>query len=232
MHQKQRGNMRKIIVIIGLISIIFLFWYFGLGQYFTLTAIQQESKSLKDLVCRYHFSSVLTYIIGYAIIIAFGIPAVAPLTILGGFLFGAFIGGFYSLIGATIGSIIYFLLIRYVLGGMIRKRYLHQLEKFNQQIKKYGHNYLLTMHLLTIFPYFVINTLAALADISLSTFTWTTIVGSTPILFIYAFAGRELCMIKSLKDVLQPHFIIMLLLLALLALLPILIRKFRVTIEP
>jgi uncharacterized membrane protein YdjX (TVP38/TMEM64 family) len=69
--------------------------------------------------------------------------------------------------------------------------------------------------------------LAALADVPLFTFMWTTAVGSLPFLLIYAFAGRQLGTITSMSELFKPHIILLLLLLALLALLPMVIRKIR-----
>jgi len=224
--------MRKLGAAILLIIGAFLFWYFNIAQYLTLIALQRESAYLKELVGHNYFLSALVFVLAYASVIACGLPAAAPFTILGGFLFGVFAGFLYALLGATLGSIIYFLLIRYVLTNMVRESYVAQLNRFNERVKKYGYSYLLTLHWLSVVPYFVVNTLAALADVPLLTLIWTTLVGSSPLLFVYAFAGRELNVISSVRDILRPDVIIMLVLLALLALLPMIIRKFRKTIEP
>lgn len=224
--------MKKLVAVMLIIIGAFIFWYFNISQYLTLTALQQESAYLKDLVDQYSFLSALVFVLAYAIVIACGLPAAAPFTILGGFLFGVFVGFLYALIGATLGSVVYFLLIRYALTNMVRASYVAQLNRFNERVKKYGYSYLLTLHWLSVVPYFVINTLAALADVPLLTFVWTTLFGSSPLLFVYAFAGRELNVISSVRDILRPDVIILLVLLALLALLPMVIRKFRKTIEP
>ena len=181
-----------------------------------------------DAACPgYYFPAVLIYIGSYALIIALAIPAVAPLTVLGGFLFNALPGLLYALIGATLGSIIYFLFIRYVVSNLVRQRYRARLDKFNEQIKAYGYSYLLTMQLLTVIPFFVINTLAGLADVPLFTFIWTTVLGSLPLLFIYSLAGRQLGEIEAVRDILKPHMVALLIILALLALLPMVIKRLR-----
>ena len=94
-------------------------------------------------------------------------------------------------------------------------------------MKTYGYTYLITLQLLTIVPYFVINTLAALAGVPFVTFMFTTAVGSFPVLVIYAFAGKQLYKIQSWKDILSKEMLLLLLLLAGFALLPLIIRKLR-----
>ncbi|MDP3889527.1 MAG: VTT domain-containing protein [bacterium] len=224
--------MKKLLsVMVILLLGAFLFWHFNLFQCLTLTAIQRESAYLKEFVERSYLLSMLLFIGAYASAVACGLPITAPFTILGGFLFGTGAGFLYALMGATIGSILYFLLIRYVLTNFVRNNYAVQLNRFNTRFKKYGYSYLLTLHWLMVVPYFVVNTLAALAGVPLFMLIWTTILGSSPLLFIYAFAGKQLHEINSFRDILRPDIIIMFVLFALLALLPMIIQKFRRTVE-
>lgn len=218
---------KSLVIAVTLLVLILLLRKFGVGKYFTLAALKEESVYLKQLAEEYYLPAVLIYIGSYALIIALAIPAVAPLTVLGGFLFNALPGLLYALIGATLGSIIYFLFIRYVVSNLVRQRYRARLDKFNEQIKAYGYSYLLTMQLLTVIPFFVINTLAGLADVPLFTFIWTTVLGSLPLLFIYALAGRQLGEIEAVRDILKPHMVALLIILALLALLPMVIKRLR-----
>ncbi len=227
----KNNYIKSLVAAVALVVFILLLRKFGVGKYFTLAALKEDSVHLKHLVEAYYFPSILVYIASYTLIIACAIPAVAPLTILGGFLFNALPGLLYAEIGATAGSIITFLFVRYVVSNLVRTRYRARLDKFNEQIKAYGYSYLLTLQLLTIIPFFVINTLAGLADVPLFTFIWTTAVGSLPLLFIYALAGRQLGEIEAVRDILKPHIIALLIVLALLALLPMVIKRIRKSAE-
>lgn len=214
-------------LIIGglLIFTIIAFRFLNLSEYLSLESIKRQGVSLKLMVEEHYLWSVVVYLSIYIGLIALALPVVAPLTMLGGFLYGSFIGLFYALIGATIGASISFLLVKYVLRNLIRQHYREQLDRFNARLKSYGYTYLLTLQLMMIFPFFVINTLAALANVPLITFMWTTAVGALPFLLIYAFAGRKLSEVTSMSELFKPHIILLLLLLALLALLPMVIRK-------
>jgi uncharacterized membrane protein YdjX (TVP38/TMEM64 family) len=57
------------------------------------------------------------------------------------------------------------------------------------------------MRFIPVFPYFLVNILAALTTIPFITFIWTTSVGILPGSLVYAFAGSQLNTISSLKDI-------------------------------
>jgi uncharacterized membrane protein YdjX (TVP38/TMEM64 family) len=150
------------------------------------------------------------------------------MTILGGYLFGIVHGVLYAVFGASAGATIYFLLVRYVFAHTLRESFALQLSIFHEKMNRYGASYLISLQLLTIIPYFVINTLAALADVPLVTFIWTTVLGGLPLHVIYAVAGRELGSLTSIRDILKPSIIVLLLVMACMALLPMIIRYLRV----
>jgi uncharacterized membrane protein YdjX (TVP38/TMEM64 family) len=217
-----------LIVAIALVVIV-LVWYSGLYNYFTLTSVQSNRAYLEAIVTQNYWKAVAIFIGIYIAVIALAIPGVPPLTMVGGFLFGLFPGGMYAVTAATIGTTISFLLIRYVLSNLIRGKYAQKLERFNEKIASRGAaSYLLTLQLAGLIPYFIINTLAALANVATTTFVWTTFVGSLPIIFIYAFAGRQLYLVESVRDIFSPSIIGLLLLLIFMSLLlPVLLKRSR-----
>ena len=223
------GSLKKAIGLsIVCAAIIAVVWYLGLHKYITLNALHENKVYLENAVAENYVRSVLIYLLIYIAIIAIALPGVPLLTMLGGFLFGFLPAGVYAAIGATVGTTISFLVIRYLLSNLIRGKYAQKLEKFNEKVRSHGvASYLLTMQLMGLIPYFVINALAALADVPFTTFLWTTFFGSLPILFIYSFAGRQLYLINSVQDIFSPTIIGLLLFLVLLGLAPILLRFSR-----
>ncbi len=216
------GTKKALLVGFGLISIIILIWYLGLYKYFTLGSLQSNRSVLEETVTQNYAKAVLIFMAVYTAVIALAIPGVPPLTMVGGFLFGFIPAGIYATISATIGATISFLLIRYVLSGVIRGKYAQKLERFNQKITSQGAaSYLLTLQLMGLIPYFIINALAALTNVPTFTFMWTTCIGSIPIIFIYAFAGRQLYLVESVRDIFSPSIIALLLFLVVVSLLPL-----------
>ncbi len=223
---------RSLIIGAAVVGIILLLRYLGAGQYFSLEKLKQNSDYFKELVASYYGLSVMIYIAVYTVVISCAIPAFAPLTIVGGFLFGILPAVLYSAISATLGSVVYFLLARYVLTNTVRRKYGYRLAKFNDRLKSHGvASYLLMVQFLTVVPYFIINTLSALADVPLWTFLWTTFIGSMPLLFVYAYSGRQLSTIGSVRDIFSPQIILMFIILILFAFLPMIIKRLRTIMD-
>ena len=218
---------RLLFLLAGLVVLAVLLHLFGITRYFTLESIQFYSIRLKEYVNHHYATAVLIYIAIFTLVIAAGIPAVAPLTMLGGFLFNVLPGALFATIGGTIGSIFTFFIVRYLLGSYLQERYTNRLRVFNQQMREHGAYYILMVHFLSIVPYFVINSLAALTVISLPTFIWTTFIGSLPLSLIYSFAGQQLATIKSVKDIFSPSIILLLIVLVFLAFMPIIFKRYK-----
>jgi uncharacterized membrane protein YdjX (TVP38/TMEM64 family) len=210
------------------VVVMVVVWYMGLHKYFSLTALQENRAYLEEAVRTNYMQSVAIFMGICIAVISLGMPGVPPLTMIGGFLFGFVPSALYVSIAATVGTTVSFLLIKYVLSGLIRGKYAQKLERFNEKIASHGAaSYLLTMQLMGVIPYFVINILAALANVSTITFMWTTFVGSLPILFVYAFAGRQLYMVESVSDIFSPSIIALLVLLVLVAMMPLFLKFSR-----
>lgn len=229
MSKKMKKNyiVQAVLIIGGIIGALVALYYSGIADHVTLESIQSKSIALKHAVDEHYLQAFALYILVYMALIAATLPVVGPLTMLSVYLFGFIPGFIAALIGATCGSTLSFLIIRYAVGSLIRNRYKVRLAKFNEKIKAYGQSYLLTLQLLSVIPYVVINTLAALTEVSLFTSFWTTLMGSAPLIFLYALAGRQLGTLSSVNDIFSPQIFLILMVLALVALLPMIVRRFK-----
>jgi uncharacterized membrane protein YdjX (TVP38/TMEM64 family) len=109
----------------------------------------------------------------------------------------------------------------------IQERYREQLEKFNSEMERNGPRYLLTLRLLPVFPFFLVNFLSGLTRVSLPTFLWTTSLGIIPGSMVYAFAGQQLETVRSVGDILSLKVLIAFGVLALFTFLPPLVQRLR-----
>lgn len=218
---------KRLIIFVILLAIIFGIRFTGVGNYLTMEHLKANRDYLQLLVQENYLRSVLIYIAFYIGIAALSLPLAALLTVAGGFLFGVFFGAVYANIGATIGATISFLLVRHLLGSMLQQKYAKQLVRFNEEVNQYGANYLLTMHLIALVPFFVVNILAGLTNISLWTFIWTTSAGIFPGAFVYTFAGQQLGTINTMRDILSLKILLAFGLLGLLALVPMILQRLR-----
>ena len=222
---RKYGNQIALVVFFS--TVVLFLHKLGITHYLSLGYLQHKSVALRAAVEHNYAWSVFLYVVLYTILVATGIPVLIPFTLLGGYLFGTVASTGWSLIGATVGSVIYFLLVRHSVGVHVQKKYSKQLAYVNKRIQEFGVSYLLVLHYSAVFPFFMINTVAALTNISLFTFIWTTIGGSLPLLFIYSFAGKELATISRASDIFSLHIILALGLLMALAIVPMMIKRWR-----
>jgi uncharacterized membrane protein YdjX (TVP38/TMEM64 family) len=223
---KKLGN-KFVIAVLILFGGALLLYYVGFAQYFSLENIKTHALYFKGIVERHYIGAVLGFLVISTTLIACTLPVTGPVAVTAGYLFGLWMGVLYSMIAGLVGTAISFAVVRRAMSHITQHQYKTKLESFKKQFHAYGYTYLISLQLLTVVPYFVINTLAALAGVPFITFMWTTAVGSLPIVIIYAFAGRQLYMIQSWKDIVSLNMLLLLILLALLALLPMIVKKIR-----
>ena len=207
--------------------VIAFFYYLGAHHYISLASLQAKSTELKSMVSQEYFKMVLIYNLAFIGIMTIGIPISNVLTIIGGYLFGFEMGSLYAMVSSSTGVILSFFIIRYALGSLLQARYKERLDQFRLKFQTHGSSYLLTLYLLMVVPYVVIVILAALAEVPIITFVWTTIVGSLPLVLIYAYAGKELGSLSSAQEILSPHIIVLLALLIVVALTPIIVQRLK-----
>jgi uncharacterized membrane protein YdjX (TVP38/TMEM64 family) len=83
----------------------------------------------------------------------------------------------------------------------------------NQGLDKDGLYYLLTLRLIPLVPFFVVNLVMGLSRMPARTFWWISQLGMLPATCIYVNAGKQLGSIDSPRDVLSPRLIVSLALL-------------------
>src|SRR5262249_9648240 len=131
-----------------------------------------------------------------------GIYMIAPalflpgsvLTVAGGALFGPFAGALLSLIGATIGATVAFLLARYLPAEWVERRVSGHLQDINEGMETAGWPFAASLRLVPIVPFSLLNYARGLTVLSCQTFAVTSFITMAPGALAYASlgdAGRE-----------------------------------------
>ncbi len=231
-EQKAEGLMKKKIYIrialaLGFIALILYLRTLPAKEYSSFAYLKSHLMNIKSYVDTHYATSVALYIFLCFLVVVASLPLVAALTIVGGALFGIFKGILFVNIGATAGAVVSFYIYRYFLADAVEYMYPKQLASFNRSMEKYGSLFLLVIHFVAVIPLFLINALAAISNVSLATFSWTSSLGIIPASFIFAFAGSQLNSITSVEDILSPWVIAAFLLLVTLALSPAIYNYFK-----
>jgi uncharacterized membrane protein YdjX (TVP38/TMEM64 family) len=215
------------IVIAALIALtIGAYFYLDLGRFLSLEALKENRDNLLAFTDAHFAMAVGIFIVAYAAVTGLSLPGAAILTLAGGFLFGALFGTIIVNVGATTGATLAFLTARYLLRDTVEQKFGRWLGPFQEGFAKNAFSYLMTLRLIPLFPFFVVNLVSGLTRVSVGTYVAATALGIIPGSFVYAYAGRQLGTINSLKEIASPNVIGAFVLLGLLALVPIVYKRF------
>ena len=158
--------------------------------------------------------SIIIYASIYIIATAASIPGALVLTLVGGAIFGFYVGSLVVVVSATIGATIAFLLARYLFEDLVKEKMGERLAKIRESFRKEGALYLFSMRLVPVFPFFAINLLMGLTSIKTSTYAIASLIGMAPGTMVFVNAGTQLAKLESVKGLLSPTIIASFLLLA------------------
>ncbi len=223
----QKKSTGKWVVLILIVLGIAAFSFFELGRFVTLEALKDNKDTLKAYTQENYLLTVMLFIAVYTIQTGLSLPGATILTLAGGLLYGTFLGAFFVNIGATSGSVLAFIATRYLFRDSIEKKFGKRLSGIQAGFAENGFNYLLTLRLIPLFPFFLVNLASGMTRIKLSTFVTGTAIGILPGSIVYTNAGKQLGQINSLKDVASPGVLGAFVLLGMLSLLPVFYNKFK-----
>lgn len=218
---------KKIVLGLGIVLVIVLFRISGLNSYLDIDYVIEKRSELLLAVQNNFVLTAGIFMFVYIVAVTFGFPGAGVLSLTGGLLFGLMPGLLIVVVSATTGATCNFLFSRYVIGDTIQKKHSDKLVKFNREIEKNGKSYLLSLRLLPVFPFFLINLLSGLTTIKIKTFVWTTAIGILPGTTFYVYAGTTLKTLDSLSEFLSWKTTLPLVVLGFLSFMPVLYNKFR-----
>src|SRR3989449_10772067 len=201
------SNRGKIVILLLLAAAIGAFFYFDLGRYLSLEALKSNRDALLAFTNQHFALAVALYIAIYCVVVAVSLPGAAILTLAGALLFGSVLGTVFVNLGATTGATLAFLAARYLLRDWVEQKFGKWLGPVQQGFAQNAFSYLMTLRLIPLFPFFVVNLVSGLTRMNVGTYVVATALGIIPGSFVYAYAGRQLGTINSLKDIASPGVI-------------------------
>ena len=225
-RESAHSNLGKISIAIVVVLAVGAFFYLDLGKFLSLTALKENRDSLMAFTDANFPAAVAIFIGTYILVTGLSLPGAVILTLAGGFVFGAGWATLFINLGATTGATLAFLTARYVLRDAVEQKFGARLGPFQEGFAKNAFSYLLTLRLIPLFPFFVVNLVSGLTRVTVGTYILATAIGIIPGSFVYAYAGRQLGTINSLKEIASLNVIGAFVLLGLLALVPVVYKRF------
>ncbi|HMQ58419.1 MAG TPA: TVP38/TMEM64 family protein [Rhizobiaceae bacterium] len=176
----------------------------------------------------------------YALATAFSFPAASLLTVFGGLLFGWAIAAPVVAVAATLGATALFIAARSAFGDFFRSKAGGVLARLKDGFEKDAFGYLFVLRLAPLFPFWIVNIAPAFFKVSLRDYVTATFLGILPGVVAYSWLGQGLDSVISaakaagrdvgLADIATPEIRIAFIALAIVAAIPMIVRKWRARI--
>ena len=170
------------------------------------------------------------FTLAYAGLTALSVPGAMLMTLAAGFLFGPWLGALYALVGATLGASAVFLAARAGLSDLAEQAG-PRVQRLKSGFREDAFSYLLCLRLVPVFPFWLVNLVAGASGMPLWVYVVATFFGMIPGAFVYAGIGNGVsALIASGQHpdpytIFRPNILLPLLGLALLALLPVIYKR-------
>src|SRR5690606_8592753 len=143
-----------------------LVFLLDLDRFLTVEALRSHHGALATYAADHRAAAAALYALAYIAIVAFSLPGGAVMTMLGGLLFGVWLGSAITVPAASAGALIIFLAARTALADLLRKRAGHWLPRLEAGFGANAVSYMLVLRLVPLFPFFIVNLAPAFLGVS------------------------------------------------------------------
>lgn len=209
---------------------------FTLKDYLSFQSLADNREALIAFRDANYLLTVLAFIAIYVAIVAFSLPGATIATLTGGFLFATFPGALFNITGATIGATLIFLAARHGFGDSLRAKMdgaEGAVKTIRDGINQNQWSMLFLIRLVPAIPFFVANLVPSFLGVPLRRFVISTFLGIMPGAVVYTSVGAGLGQVfargetPNLGIIFEPHILLPILGLCVLAVLPIVINALR-----
>jgi len=180
------------LVLLAVIAMTALWKWTPLNDWLTAENLQQLIETLND----YPFTPLIV-ITGFAIAGLFAVP-LTLLVVAVAISFGAWPGSIYAILGSMLSAI-----LGYIVGEWLGRRSVSQmagskLNRLSKRLANHGVMAVITVRIIPVAPFVLINLVAGASHIKLRDFIWGTLLGMLPgILAITVFANSLLRVVQQ-----------------------------------
>lgn len=244
-----RPRLRRFAPLIAVVGVAVLVLAMGWHRELSLENLVRNRAVLDAFVADNRLSAVALFVLAYVTVVALSVPGALFMTLTGGVLFGTLAGGGASVIGATLGATVIFLIAKTAFGEHLARRAGSYAARLAEGFRRNAFSYLLFLRLVPLVPFFAVNLVAAMLGVRLGTFVAATVIGIIPATFAFSLAGAGLdsaiaaqqtvyqacldaqrtdCRLDfDMKAALTPELIGALLALGAIAVVPVIVKRLR-----
>ena len=189
---------KKIKIFLGsayiLIVSIFLWFFFSnfsFQDFSSYEVIRENRDTLEQVKNSNIFISSILFLLGtiiWVLLLGFG----SPVFLVGGFIFGKWLGTLIIVFGLSIGATFLYMFANYFLKDLIEEKFSSRFNNLTEKFKENEFTFFLIYRFIGGIPFFISNILPTIFNVKIRNFFLGSVIGMTPQLFVGASLGAGL----------------------------------------
>ena len=189
---------KKIKIFLGsayiLIVSIFLWFFFSkfsFQDFSSYELIRDNRDTLEQVKNTNIFISSILFLLGtiiWVLLLGFG----SPVFLVGGFVFGKWLGTLIIVFGLSIGATFLYMFANYFLKDLIEEKFSSRFNNLTEKFKENEFTFFLIYRFIGGIPFFISNILPTIFNVKIRNFFLGSVIGMTPQLFVGASLGAGL----------------------------------------
>ena len=228
----------KIILGISYLLIISIFLWvffnnFSIQDFTSYELIKNNRETLEEIKNNNIILSSILFFLGtiiWVLLLGFG----SPVFLVGGFIFGKWLGSFLVIFGLSTGATFLYIFANFFLKNIVKEKFSNRFINLTDKFKKNEFIFFLIYRFVGGIPFFISNILPTLFNIKKRNFFFGTIIGMAPQLFVGVSLGAGLSkVLEENKEpptifelILTPDIYLPILGITILVLIAIYLRKY------
>ncbi len=230
-------NIKIILGITYLLIISIFLWVFfnnfSIQDFTSYELIKNNRETLEEIKNNNIILSSILFFLGtiiWVLLLGFG----SPVFLVGGFIFGKWLGSFLVIFGLSTGATFLYIFANFFLKNIVKEKFSNRFINLTDKFKKNEFIFFLIYRFVGGIPFFISNILPTLFNIKKRNFFFGTIIGMAPQLFVGVSLGAGLSkVLEENKEpptifelILTPDIYLPILGITILVLIAIYLRKY------
>lgn len=194
---------KRFLPLLAILAVAVALYASGLYRQLSLAGLRDHEAALRAFVGAHYLLAVAVFVALSATVIAASVPAGIFLTVAGGFILGPWVAGAALSFAATLGATGSYAAVRSAVGDSLRRRAERHdglLRKVMDEIARHTFSTVLTLRLIPLVPFWLVNAAAGLTRAPMTAFVAGTALGVLPETFIYSHIGAGLGRVFASTD--------------------------------
>ena len=178
-------------ILIVFVFLLIFFNNFSFQDFSSYELIRQNREALDNIKDSNIFLSSIIFLIGtivWVLLLGFG----SPVFLVGGFIFGKWLGTLLIVFGLSIGATLLYMFANYFLKDLVEEKFSSRFSNLNEKFKKNEFIFFLIYRFIGGIPFFISNILPTIFNVKIRNFFLGSIIGMAPQLFVGASLGAGL----------------------------------------